>query len=148
MLTQRVCKRVQAKLIAVWCILFLCPLPVNSLTRTMYSGRTRKHSPRAGLLARFRYSTAQGVGDQPFWADFTVSMFTSCLAYKVTCWMSYIQADFIDLTALFTSAEQTLRPFPSTSLPLPPWKNERKTERKERWATAPLPLCSHHYCPK
>ena len=38
----------------------------------------------------------------------------------ITCWMSYTHADFIDLTARLTGAEQTLRPLPSTSLPFPP----------------------------
>lgn len=90
MLTQRVCKRdhggdrlsefsSQTSRFGVFCF---CALSQSTHSPApCYSGRTRKHSPRAGLLARFRYSTAQGVGDHPFWANFTVSMFTflSCL---------------------------------------------------------------------
>lgn len=41
----------------------------------------------------------------------------------LTCWMSYTHADFIDLTARFTDAEQILPPSAFTCLPFAPWKN-------------------------
>lgn len=46
-----------------------------------------------------------------------------------TCWMSYTQADFMDLTTRITDAEHTLRPLPSTSLPFPPWISTARDQR-------------------
>lgn len=104
--------------------------------------------PTSDMPANFRYSTAQGVGDHPFWADFTVSIFAF-----LSCLQDYL-LDVVYPGRLhrFDGSVHLRRADPS-SVPVhlsaftPLRKRMEKRKKETLGNDSPLSLCSHNCLP-